>query len=173
MYFSICFTLFLGFVFIVFNQAYGLARPKRASATKLLVLPQNCRILNEDFLKLVLKNRANKSVQILIGCVDFFFFRTFFFFEYAKQKERKVQIQNKNNFNFSSHHFFGRQGFSAPFLLWQRKCYARRILGKRFIPKIKSAEWPSMYPVFFFHTISLAQRKCYARRILEKGLSQK
>ena len=77
--------------FIVLNQAYGLARQKRASATKLLELTQNCRILNEDFLKLVLKNRANKSVQILNESVDFFFFRTFFFFEYAKQRKRKYK----------------------------------------------------------------------------------
>ena len=104
--------------FIVLNQAYGLARPKRAGATKLLELTQNCRILNEDFLKLVLKNRANKSVQILNDSVDFSFFGYFsFFLTTQSKKKEKYKTKTKIILIFShtisldvralKHHFFG------------------------------------------------------------------
>jgi len=36
---------------------------------------------------------ALKFLQILIGSVDFFFFRTFFFFEYAKRILRRVKLE--------------------------------------------------------------------------------
>ena len=52
---------------------------------------------------------ALKFLQILIGSVDFFFFRTFFFFEYAKQRKRKyISKINKiiNNIYFFAHRFF-------------------------------------------------------------------
>ena len=37
---------------------------------------------------------ALKFLQILIGSVDFFFFRTFFFFEYAKRILRRLTERN-------------------------------------------------------------------------------